>query len=149
MCLHYLFNQVGNSMKYLRNYLLRGPIFWVMWVWLALVYSANIGSSCCTPNDYREGVNEKLLTENLFFDCYDHPEDTHHCQCKHCDISNIKDSVLPKAHHNGLKEKRILAFKDGISDIPVTSLKELLHHTHNKYPPLSRPILLLKSSFLL
>src|SRR5512139_2961705 len=107
MFVHYLFNQVGNSMKYLRKYFLRRPIFWVIGLWITLIYSTGIGSSCCTPNEYREGVNEKLFTENLISDCKDQPEDTHHCQCKHCDISNIKDSVLPKAHHNGLKEKKI------------------------------------------
>jgi len=136
-------------MKYFRNCLLRGPIFSLIWLGINLIYSTGIGSSCCTPNEYREGINEKLLTDNLFIYCKDHPEDMHHCKCKHGDISNIKDFVLPKAHHNGLKEKKILAIKDGIFDISVTSIRQLLNHTHNKYLPLSRPILLLKSSFLL
>jgi hypothetical protein len=135
-------------MKFFKNYLLR-TLFLVIWLWINFIYSIDLGFSCCSPNEYHDGSNEKHHPEQLSIDSKDYPEDKHHCQCKQCDIPNTKDTVLLSTHTDRLKEKKILAFKESISEIKVTLIKDLITYTNNKYPPTFHPLFLLKSSFLL
>ena len=139
---------MSNLMKYKKIPLSKTILFLVFYWWVTPVYTIEPCLACCSSEEFFITFC-KTFVEQLSLNTSEYHEDFHHCQCKQCEVHNVKETILLGTYTNKQEKQQNTSDSENITGLKVTPSNGTINSTSNTDFSKFHSLFLLTSTLLL